>query len=119
MSKSNPSFSDLEIVDNQYSDRQYNISISIPEFTCVCPRTGHPDFATINIDYIPSLHIVELKSLKLYLQKFRNIGVFHEAVTNQILDDFKSACNPKSLMVVGRFNARGGISTVVESSWKE
>ena len=119
MSIPNPLYSDLDVVENKYPNREYNISISIPEFTCVCPRTGQPDFATINIDYIPALHIVELKSLKLYLQKYRNMGVFHETVTNQILDDFKLACKPKKLIVVGNFNVRGGISTIVEAQWEE
>ena len=114
-----PLYKVLEVVENQYSDRNYIISISIPEFTCVCPKSGLPDFATIEIDYIPDSLIVELKSLKLYLQGFRNLGVFHEIVTNKIIDDFRLACKPRKIDVVGRFNPRGGISTVVEVHWSE
>ena len=91
-SSTEPSYKDLEIVDNEYSDREYIINISIPEFNCVCPKTGLPDFGTIKINYVPKKHIVELKSLKLYIVKFRNLGIFHEHVTNRILDDFKKAC---------------------------
>ena len=109
----------LEVVENQYSDKDYKIEISIPEFTSVCPRTGQPDFATIEILYIPDKYIVELKSLKLYLQEFRNVGIFHEAVTNKILDVFRQACNPRKIEVVGRFNSRGGISTCVRANWPE
>ena len=118
MSK-NPTEKDLEIVENEYLDRDYNIHISIPEFNCVCPRTGLPDFAEIIIDYIPNEHIVELKSLKLYIVKFRNLGIYHEHVTNRILDDFKKACNPKEINVVGTFHPRGGIHTEVTASWKQ
>ena len=112
----NPIYSDLEIVENEYSNRDYEINISIPEFNCVCPRTSLPDFATINIKYIPNKHIIELKSLKLYMQKYRNLGMFHESVVNKILDDFKAASMPRKLKIIGSFNARGGISTVVEAS---
>tara|TARA_B100000315_G_scaffold168946_1_gene157501 strand:+ start:253 stop:612 length:360 start_codon:yes stop_codon:yes gene_type:complete len=119
MSNPPPSHKEIEVVKNQYSDREYLVKISIPEFTCVCPRTGHPDFATMEINYIPNALIVELKSLKLYLQGFRNIGVFHEVVTNKITDDFRLACKPHKIDVVGRFNPRGGISTDVEVHWCE
>ena len=119
MSISTPSYTEIDVVKNQYSDRDYLVKISIPEFTCVCPRTSHPDFAIIEINYIPDALIVELKSLKLYLQGFRNMGVFHEAVTNKIIDDFRLACKPRKVDVVGRFNPRGGIGTVVEAYWSE
>ena len=119
MSVSPPSYSEIAVVKNQHSGRDYLVKISIPEFTCVCPKTGQPDFATIEINYVPNLLIVELKSLKLYLHGFRNIGVFHEEVTNKILDDFRLACIPRKIDVVGRFNPRGGISTVVEVGWVE
>ena len=119
MSNHAPSYTEIEVVKNHCSDRDYLVKISIPEFTCVCPKTGHPDFAIIEINYIPDALIVELKSLKLYLQGFRNMGVFHEAVTNKILDDFRLACKPRRVDVVGRFNPRGGISTVVEAHWSE
>ena len=106
-----PTYKDLEAVENEFSDREYKINISIPEFNCVCPRTGLPDFGTINIEYIPNKHIVELKSLKLYVVKFRNLGIFHENVSNKILDDFKKACTPKKIKVFGDFKPRGGIKT--------
>ena len=109
----------LAVVDNSYPDRNYEVNISVPEFTCVCPRTGQPDFATIEINYIPDKLIVELKSLKLYIQQFRNLGIFHENVTNKILDDFRRACKPRKIDVIGRFNPRGGISAVVEVHWQE
>ena len=113
-------FSDkLELVSNQYSDRDYEIEICIPEFTCVCPRTGHPDFAKIEILYIPNKNIVELKSLKLYLQQYRNIGIFHEAVTNKILEDFRLACRPRKIDVIGSFNPRCGISTIIKACWPQ
>ena len=92
-----PLYSDLEVVPNEYLDRDYDVHVSIPEFNCICPRTGLPDFANIKIHYIPDQHIVELKSLKLYAVKFRNIGIFHEHVTNQILDDFKQHVVQKTL----------------------
>ena len=119
MANRSPSHTEIEVVKNQYSDRDYLVKISIPEFTCVCPRTGQPDFAKIEINYVPKDLIVELKSLKLYLQGFRNMGVFHEMVTNKIIDDFRLACKPRKIDVVGRFNPRGGISTVVEARWSE
>tara|TARA_B100000029_G_scaffold65793_1_gene58712 strand:+ start:1836 stop:2198 length:363 start_codon:yes stop_codon:yes gene_type:complete len=113
----NPNYKDLEIVENKYPNRDYNIMVSIPEFTCVCPKTSLPDFATIEINYVPQKFIVELKSLKLYINKFRNLGIFHEHVTNQILDDFKQACSPKNIIIQGIFKPRGGISTTVKAVW--
>ena len=110
-----PLYTDLEIVENEYSDRDYEINISIPEFNCVCPRTGLPDFANINIKYIPNKYIVELKSLKLYIASFRNIGIFHEHVTNKIMDDFSKACKPKKIEVCGDFYPRGGIKTIIKT----
>ena len=110
---------EIETFPNPFSGRDYTIDMECPEFTCLCPKTGQPDFATIEINYVPNTLIVELKSLKLYLQGFRNLGVFHEAVANKIIDDFRRACKPRSVDVVGRFNPRGGISTVVEVSWPE
>ena len=119
MPDSSPSHTDLDVVANEYSDREYMVNISVPEFTCVCPRTGQPDFAVIEIHYVPNKHIVELKSLKLYIQQFRDIGIFHESVTNKILDDFRTACKPHKIEVKGRFNPRGGIRTYVEARWPE
>ena len=110
-----PTYKDLEVVDNEYIDREYEINISVPEFNCVFPRTGLPDFGTINIIYSPNKHIVELKSLKLYIVKYRNVGIFHEHVTNQIMDDFIRAANPKTIKVFGDFNPRGGIKTIISA----
>ena len=109
----NPSYKDLEIVKNDYPKRDYVIHITIPEFNCICPRTGLPDFGIIKINYTPRNSIVELKSLKLYVVKFRNLGIFHENVTNKILDDFKKACSPKKIRVLGDFKPRGGIKTEI------
>jgi len=114
--KDQPIHTDLEVVLNEYRDRDYAIEISIPEFNCVCPKTGLPDFGTIYITYVPDKYIVELKSLKLYTVKYRNIGIFHEHVTNRILDDFKKICKPKKIKVIGDFNPRGGIKTIIKSS---
>ena len=105
--------SQLEVFDNPKPDRDYLISFECPEFTCLCPRTGQPDFATLRIRYVPDRLCVELKSLKLYLWSFRNEGTFHEAVTNKILDDIVAATKPHFVEVVGDFYVRGGIHTVV------
>ena len=104
---------DLETFPNPRPNRDYEIAMECPEFTCICPRTGQPDFATIRIRYAPDRLCVELKSLKLYLWSYRNEGAFHEAVINQILDDLVAACQPKSMTVVGDFNVRGGIHTTI------
>jgi 7-cyano-7-deazaguanine reductase len=114
--KNQPIHTDLEVVPNEYRGRDYTIEISIPEFNCVCPKTGLPDFGIIYITYVPDKYIVELKSLKLYAVKYRNIGIFHEHVTNRILDDFQKTCSPKKIKVVGDFNPRGGIKTIIKSS---
>ena len=113
MLDNNPTYKDLEVVPNEYNKRDYVIKVSIPEFNCVCPRRSLPDFGCINIEYTPNKHIVELKSLKLYIVKFRNLGIFHEHVTNKILEDFKKACKPKSISVLGDFSPRGGVKTQV------
>ena len=113
MSQQNPSYKDLEIVENDYPKKNYSIKIQIPEFNCVCPRTGLPDFGCIYIEYSPNKYIVELKSLKLYTVKYRNLGIFHENVTNKFFDDIKKACKPKEIAVRGDFNPRGGIKTEV------
>lgn len=103
----------LESAPNRHPSRDYEVRITCPEFTCVCPKTGQPDFATIEICYVPDQTIVELKSLKLYLFSYRQEGIFHEAVTNQILDDLVAAIEPRRCEVVGDFNVRGGIKTIV------
>ena len=104
---------DLETFTNPYPDRDYTIEMECPEFTSICPVSGQPDFGTIQIRYVPDQQCIELKSLKLYLWSFRQEGAFHEAVTNTILDDLVAACAPRHMTVVGDFNVRGGISTVV------
>lgn len=103
----------LETFPNPEPGRDYTIEFTCPEFTCVCPRTGQPDFATFRISYVPDRACVELKSLKLYLWSFRDEGHFHEAVTNRILDDLVRATRPRKMRIVGDFNVRGGIHTVV------
>ncbi len=103
----------LEIFPNPHLKRPYEISFECPEFTCLCPKTGQPDFATIHIRYIPNKYCIELKSLKLYLWSYRNEGVFHEAVTNKILDDLVKACRPRFMEIVADFYVRGGIYTTV------
>ena len=103
----------IETFPNPESSRDYEINFTCPEFTCVCPKTGQPDFATIKINYVPDSLCVELKSLKLYLWSYRNEGAFHEKVTNQILDDLVKAVSPRFIEVVGDFFVRGGIHTVV------
>ncbi len=109
---------ELETFANPRPERDYEINLECPEFTCICPRTGQPDFATIRIQYVPDSLCIELKSLKLYLWSFRNEGAFHEDVTNRILDDLVQACRPRSMSVVGDFNVRGGIHTVVTATYK-
>lgn len=106
----------LEVWDNSYYDRDYKVEISFPEFTCLCPRSGYPDFATIFITYTPDKYIVELKSLKLYLNNYRNQYVSHESVTNKIFDDLKDILKPRKLDVVGDFNVRGNVKTVIRVS---
>lgn len=106
----------LEKWDNPYPDRNYTIDISFSEFTCLCPRSGYPDFATIRINYIPDKYIVELKSLKLYFNKFREQSVSHESATNQIFDDLNALLKPRHLEVVGDFNPRGNVKTVIQVS---
>jgi 7-cyano-7-deazaguanine reductase len=103
----------LETFANQFPDRDYVIEIVCPEFTSMCPKTGQPDFGTITFTYTPDKLCVELKSLKLYLQRFRNEGIFYENAINQILEDFVKACQPRRLKVVGAFTPRGGIATTV------
>jgi 7-cyano-7-deazaguanine reductase len=106
----------LDTFPNPRPERDYEIHMECPEFTCICPRTGQPDFASIRIAYVPDQICVELKSLKLYLWSYRNEGAFHEAVINQILDDLVQACRPRRMTVTGDFNVRGGIHTTVTAS---
>jgi 7-cyano-7-deazaguanine reductase len=103
----------LELWENPRQGRDYEVNICFPEFTCLCPRSGYPDFATIKINYVPDKKIVELKSLKLYLNSFRNIYISHEDLTNRIYSDLLRRIKPKFLEVIGDFNPRGNIKTVV------
>lgn len=105
----------LETFPSPRPGREFEVEFECPEFTCLCPLTGQPDFATINIRYVPDTLCVELKSLKLYLWSYRDQGAFHEAVTNQILDDLVAAIDPKRMLVEGDFYVRGGIHTVVRA----
>jgi 7-cyano-7-deazaguanine reductase len=106
----------LETFENQYPDRDYTIEIVCPEFTSVCPKTGQPDFGTLTIRYVPHSRCVELKSLKFYLQQYRNEGIFYENVTNRILDDLVAVLRPRRLTLTAAFTARGGITTTVTAS---
>lgn len=103
---------------NQYPDRDYTITIDIPEFTCICPKTGLPDFANITIKYIPDTLCLELKSLKMYTIFYRNVGIFNEHVVNKILEDCVNSCKPRWMAIVGEFNARGGIKTTVNAEYR-
>ncbi len=104
---------ELETFPNPNPERDFVIRIRVPEFTCLCPKTGQPDFATFEIEYIADKLCVELKSLKLYMWSFRDEGAFHEAVTNEILDDLVAATQPRFMRITGKFNVRGGIYTDV------
>ena len=104
---------ELETFANPAPDRDYTIHVEIPEFTCLCPKTGQPDFATLVVDYVPDARCIELKSLKLYIWSFRDTGAFHEDVTNRITGDLAAAADPRYLRVASRFNVRGGIATTV------
>lgn len=107
----------LETFDNQYPGREYTIEIVCPEFTSVCPKTGQPDFGTLTFTYVPAEKCVELKSLKLYLQQYRNEGIFYEHATNRILDDLVAVVKPQRMTLVAAFTARGGITTSVTASY--
>jgi len=114
---------DLETFDNPQTQCDYNIQIRIPEFTCLCPKTGQPDFATLFLDYIPDQKCIELKALKMYMWSYRDEGAFHEAVTNQILQDLAAACEPRYMRLKAEFYVRGGIYTTViaehrKSGWQ-
>lgn len=108
----------LDTFQNQYPQREYSIEIVCPEFTSVCPKTGQPDFGTITILYVPDQRCVELKSLKLYLQGYRNMGIFYEHVTNRILDDLVGVLSPRWMRVTADFRPRGGITTKVTAEYR-
>jgi 7-cyano-7-deazaguanine reductase len=107
----------IEIWENQYQDKEYTVSLDIPEFTCICPKTKLPDFARLTITYCPSRYCIELKSFKLYTMSFRNVGIFHEHLVNRMLDDFVRASQPRWAEIRGEFNPRGGITTTVSARY--
>ncbi|HPN72608.1 MAG TPA: preQ(1) synthase [Candidatus Omnitrophota bacterium] len=106
---------EIETWTNKYSDRDYKVSFSTEEFTCVCPKTGLPDFARIEIEYFPDKFCVELKSFKEYMMAYRDVGIFHEHVVNRMLTDLVKACSPRGMKIRGEFGTRGGITTAVEA----
>jgi 7-cyano-7-deazaguanine reductase len=109
----------LETFTNPAPERDYTIRMTIPEFSCLCPKTGQPDFATLRLEYVPAERCVELKSLKLYIWSFRNRGAFHEAVTNEILDHLVAATTPRFMRLLAEFNVRGGIYTTVVAEHRQ
>ena len=111
--------SKLATVENKYPHRDYEVSITLPEFTCLCPKTGYPDFATIRVRYIPDKRILELKSVKLYINKYRDQEIFHEEAVNKILEDLTAACSPRWMEVIGDFNPRGNVKTVVRAEYRK
>jgi 7-cyano-7-deazaguanine reductase len=108
----------LEVFENAYPNRDYSVIHEAPEFTSVCPKTGQPDFAMIRIEYVPDILCIELKSLKFYLNSYRNDGIYFESVTNKILDDLVEVCKPRYMLVIAEFNVRGGIGSTVEAEYK-
>ncbi|MBM3253569.1 MAG: NADPH-dependent 7-cyano-7-deazaguanine reductase QueF [Candidatus Omnitrophica bacterium] len=110
---------EIEVWQNKYPDKNYTINLEVPEFTCICPKTGLPDFATIKIEYIPHKFCIELKSFKEYIVFYRNVGIFHEHVVNKILEDFVKACSPRFVSITGEFNVRGGIKTTVKAEYRK
>ncbi len=108
---------ELETFDNQFPNRDYFVESVCPEFTSMCPKTGQPDFGELTITYVPDRLCIELKSLKMYLQRFRNHGAFYEHVTNRILDDLVAACRPRKMTIVARFTPRGGIRTTITAEF--
>jgi len=110
---------EIEVWTNQYPEKTYTIDMTIPEFTCICPKTGLPDFADIRIKYSPNTDCLELKSLKMYIIAYRNVGIFHEHLTNRILDDLVKTCKPKWMRVEAEMNPRGGVYTTVSAEYSE
>ena len=108
----------IDVWKNQYPDRDYTVNLETSEFTCICPKTGLPDFATIRISYGPDRYCVELKSFKYYIVFYRDVGIFHEHFVNKILDDFVKACDPRWARVAAAVNSRGGIETSVEAEYR-
>lgn len=110
---------EIEVWENKYSDREYSIHLNVPECTCICPKTGLPDFMVVNLTYSPQKYCLELKSFKLYTVSFRDVGIFHEHITNRILDDVVKACKPRWAKVEATVNPRGGITTTVIAEYKK
>ena len=109
----------IEVWKNQYPDKVYSIRLEVPEFTCICPKTGLPDFAVITIEYSPRQYCIELKSFKMYTIFFRNVGIFHEHLINKMVDDFVKVSSPRWVKITGVFNPRGGITTTVVREYKK
>lgn len=109
----------LEVFENAYPNRDYSVIHTAPEFTSVCPKTGQPDFGTITVEYIPDKLCIELKSLKFYLNSYRNDGIYFESATNKILDDLVEICKPRYMLITASFNLRGGISSVIKAEYKK
>ena len=109
----------IEVWENQYADREYVVDLTIPEFTCICPKTGLPDFAVIKVSYKPAKVCLELKSLKMYLLEYRQLGIFHEHLVNRLMDDFVKASKPRWMKVEVEMNPRGGIATNVTAEYKQ
>jgi 7-cyano-7-deazaguanine reductase len=107
----------METIENKYKERDYEVQIRFPEFTCLCPKTSQPDFAEIVITYVPDDHLVELKALKFYLNSYRNKGIFHEEAVNRILNDFVETVRPRKVEIIGNFNVRGGLYTTVKATY--
>lgn len=108
----------IEVWQNKYPDKEYTINLEVSEFTCICPKTGLPDFAAIRIEYSPDKYCIELKSFKMYTIFYRNLGIFHEHLVNKMLEDLVRACRPRWIKIIGEFNARGGIRTMVTAEYK-
>jgi len=108
----------IEVWKNQYPDKEYEVELEIPEFTCICPKTGLPDFAVISVVYSPDKYCLELKSLKMYTHFYRDVGIFHEHLVNKILEDMVKACDPKWMEVEIEMNPRGGITTIVRADYQ-
>jgi 7-cyano-7-deazaguanine reductase len=108
----------IEVWQNQYQDKEYTIIMDVPEFTCICPKTGLPDFADIKIEYSPDKYCIELKSFKMYTIFYRSVGIFHEHAVNKMLEDFVAAAKPRWAKITGIFNSRGGIQTTVAAEYK-
>ncbi len=107
----------IEVWENQYPDKAYTVSLEVPEFTCICPKTGLPDFAVLEIEYAPARYCLELKSFKMYTIFYRDVGIFHEHLVNKMLEDLVKACKPRRMKITGTFNPRGGITTTVSREY--